>query len=127
VPLCEWQIRLGDLYFDLDNGKTDRALAAYRVALAAPRGCLAPAQEGSAAAWIGSLEVLARRFEQALPILDRALSVTPDDTAVLAHRALALEGLGRASEARDVWKRIAVLSAGTDLGRRAAQKAESHR
>ena len=30
VPLCEWQLRLGDLYFDLDHGRDQRALAAYR-------------------------------------------------------------------------------------------------
>jgi tetratricopeptide (TPR) repeat protein len=123
VPACEWQMRLGDLYFDLDSGKSDRAMAAYRAALAAPAGCLASAHELSAAAWMGSLDVSAGRFEQALPLLDRALAVAPEDTAVLTNRALALTGLGRGSEAREVWTRIAKLAAGTELGQRAAEKA----
>ena len=127
VPACEWQVRLGDLYFDLDSGKSDRAIAAYRAALTAPTGCLASEHELSAAAWIGSLEVSAGRFEQALPLLDRALAVAPDDTAVLTNRALALTGLGRGSEAREVWSRIATLATGTDLGRRAAEKAAAGR
>jgi hypothetical protein len=127
VPACEWQIRLGDLYFDLDNAKSDRAIAAYRSALAAPAGCLASEHELSAAAWIGSLEVSAGRFEQALPLLDRALAVAPEDTAVLTNRALALTGLGLASEARQVWTHIASLAAGTELGRRAAEKTTAGR
>jgi tetratricopeptide (TPR) repeat protein len=127
VPTCEWQMRLGDLYFDLDSGKSSRAMAAYRAALAAPAGCLASARELSAAAWMGSLEVSAGRFEQALPLLDRALAVAPDDTAVLTTRALALTGLGRGSEAREVWTRIATLTTGTDLGRRAAKRAAAGR
>jgi len=127
VPACEWQIRLGDLYFDLDNGKSDRVMAAYRSALAAPAGCLASAHELSAAAWIGSLEVSAGRFEQALPLLARALAIAPEDIAVLTNRALALSGLGRPSEAREVWTRIATLAADTDLGRRAAEKAATSR
>jgi tetratricopeptide (TPR) repeat protein len=127
VPACEWQVRLGDLYFDLDSGKSDRAMAAYRSALAALAGCLTGEHELSAAAWIGSLEVSAGRFEQALPLLDRALAVAPEDTAVLTNRALALTGLGRASEARAVWTRIATLAAGTELGRRAAEKGRADR
>jgi tetratricopeptide (TPR) repeat protein len=127
VPACEWQIRLGDLYFDLDNGKSDRVMAAYRSALATPSGCLEREHELSASAWVGSLDVSAGRFEQALPLLDRALTVAPEDTAVLANRALALTGLGRASEARAMWTRIATLAAGTDLGRHAAEKAAAQR
>jgi len=127
VPACEWQIRLGDLYFDLDSGKSDRAIAAYRSALADPVGCLEREHELSAAAWIGSLEVAAVRFEEAMPLLDRALAIAPEDTAVLTNRALALAGLGRKSEARDVWTRIATLAAGTELGRRSAEKAASGR
>jgi Flp pilus assembly protein TadD len=76
---------------------------------------------------MGSLEVSAGRFEQALPLLDRALAVAPDDTAVLTTRALALTGLGRGSEAREVWTRIATLTTGTDLGRRAAKRAAAGR
>jgi tetratricopeptide (TPR) repeat protein len=123
VPACEWQIRLGDLDFDLDGGKSDRAMAAYRSALAAPAGCLTSEHERSAAAWIGSLEVSAGRFEQALPLLDRALAIAPEDTAVLTNRALALTGLGRKSEAHEVWTRIATLATGTELGRRAVERA----
>jgi hypothetical protein len=125
VPACEWQVRLGDLYFDLDNGKSDRAVAAYRAALTAPLGCLEREHELSASAWVGSLDVSAGRFEQGLPLLDRALAVAPEDTAVLTSRALALSGLGRASEAHEVWTRVATLAAGTDLGRRAAEEASA--
>ena len=126
VPACEWQFRLGDLYFDLDRGKSERAIAANRSALAAPAGCLPPDHELSASAWIGALDVSARRFEQALPLLERALAISPDDTAVLTQRALALEGLGRGGEAREVWNRIAMLAAGTDLGTRAASRASGN-
>jgi tetratricopeptide (TPR) repeat protein len=127
VPGCEWQIRLGDLYFDLDNGHADRATAAYRQALAAPGGCLDRDHELSASAWIGAAEVSARRFEEALQFLDRAFAIAPEDTAVLTNRALSLSGLGRTSEAREVWTRIATLASGTDLGRRAAEKAAAGR
>jgi tetratricopeptide (TPR) repeat protein len=123
VPACEWQLRLGDLFFDLDRGKSERGLRAYRAALAAPSGCLSHEHEQSAASWIGSLDVQARRFEQALPLLDRALALAPADTAVLASRALALEGLGRSDEAHAAWARLAELAAGTELGKRAAARA----
>jgi tetratricopeptide (TPR) repeat protein len=120
VPACEWQVRLGDLYFDLDKGRPERATAAYRAALAAKPGCLGPEHELAAAAWVGSLDVTAGHFAQALPLLDRALAVAPTDAAVLTNRALVLAGLGRATEAREVWARIAALAPGTELGRRAA-------
>jgi tetratricopeptide (TPR) repeat protein len=119
VSACEWQIRVGDLYFDLDNAQSQRAVAAYRAALAFPAGCLSPEHERSAAAWIGSLDTSAGHFAEALPLLDRALAVAPDDAPVLAQRALALAGLGRASEARDTWKRAAALAGDSELGRRA--------
>jgi len=127
VPACEWQVRLGDLYFDLDNTKSDRAMAAYRAALAAPTGCLDGGHELSASAWIGSVDVAAGRFEQALPLLERALALAPQDTAVLTNHALALAGLGRRSQAHEAWTRIATLAAGTELGRRAAEKATASR
>jgi Flp pilus assembly protein TadD len=69
------------------------------------------------------LDVGAGRFAQALPLLDRALAVAPADTALLTNRALALAGLGRTSEAREVWSRIAAMEPGTELGKRAAEKA----
>ena len=127
VPACEWQVRLGDLYFDLDEHESDRAVAAYRVALAAPVGCLGREHELVTSSWVGSLDVAAGRFDQALPLLDRALAIAPADTAVLTNRALALEGLGRASAAREVWSRISTLAAGTELGKRAAARATSRK
>jgi tetratricopeptide (TPR) repeat protein len=123
VSACEWQIRLGDLYFDLDNAKSERAIAAYRAALAFPAGC-PPEHERTAAAWIGALDTAASHFAEALPLLDRALAIAPDDAPVLAQRALALAGLGRASEARDTWKRVATLAGDSELGRRAKALAE---
>jgi hypothetical protein len=55
VPACEWQRRLGDLLLDLDDGKTARAVPAYRRALAAPAGCLKPDEERALRAWLGRL------------------------------------------------------------------------
>jgi len=43
VPDCEWQRRLGDLSFELDGTPSARTRAAYDRALAAPAGCLRPA------------------------------------------------------------------------------------
>jgi hypothetical protein len=124
VPMCEWQIRLGDLYFDLEGARSTRAISAYRAALAEPVGCLEGEHELSAASWIGSLDVSAGRFADALPLLDRASARSPLDTAVLTNRALALEGLGRATLAREAWSRVAALAKDTPLGRRAAEKAK---
>jgi tetratricopeptide (TPR) repeat protein len=125
VSACEWQLRVGDLSFDLDNAKSERATAAYRAALAFPAGCLPAEHERAAAAWIGSLDTADGRFADALPLLDRALAVAPDDTAVIAQCALALTGLGRASEAREQWKRVAFLAGDSELGRRAKAMAEA--
>jgi tetratricopeptide (TPR) repeat protein len=127
VPACEWQLRLGDLYFELEGKASARAVAAYRSALGAPAGCLDPEHELSAASWIGSLDVSAGRFAEALPPLERALAISPEDTALLTNRALALEGVGRASEAREAWARIAALARGTPLGRKAEEKASGAR
>jgi tetratricopeptide (TPR) repeat protein len=123
VPDCEWQIRLGDLYFDLEGRKSSHAVDRYRSALAAPGGCLSPDHELEAASWLGSLDVAGGRFADALPLLDRALACAPDDTALLANRALALTAAGRVEEARETWKKISVLAPGTELGRRATEKA----
>jgi tetratricopeptide (TPR) repeat protein len=126
VPACEWQFRLGDLHFDLEGTNSAKALAAYRAALAAPSGCLAPEHELSAAAWMGSLDLAAHDFAKAIALLDRALARAPEDTTVLANRALALQGLGRATEARETWARIARLEPTSALGRKAASLAQPH-
>jgi hypothetical protein len=55
VPTCEWQRRLGDLLLDLDDGRPERALAAYRRALAAGPGCLDAQREAAAAAWVDAM------------------------------------------------------------------------
>jgi tetratricopeptide (TPR) repeat protein len=125
VPPCEWQLRLGDLFFDLDRGPDQRALAAYRQALAAPAGCLAPEREAAACAWIGAIDRAAGRTEEALALFDRSLAIAPDDTAVLTNRALTLESLARPREAAQAWSRVAALAAGTPLGDRARERAGS--
>ena len=125
VPLCEWQLRLGDLFFDLDRGHNQRALDAYRRALDAPAGCLAPEREAATCAWLGAIDRAAGRSEQALALFDRSLAIAPDDTAVLTNRALALEALARPGEAAQAWSRIAALAAGSPLGDRARDRARS--
>ena len=125
VSLCEWKLRLGDLFFDLDRGHDQRALDAYRQALDAPAGCLAPEREAATCAWLGALDRAAGRTAQALALLDRSLLLAPDDTAVLSNRALALEALARPREAAQAWSRIAALAAGTPLGDRALARARS--
>jgi tetratricopeptide (TPR) repeat protein len=124
VPPCEWQFRLGDLHFDLQGARSEKAITAYRAALAAPAGCLAPEHELSAAAWMGSLDLAAHDFAHALSLFDRALAHAREDTAVLANRALALQGLGRATEARETWAHIAQLEPTSALGRKAASLAQ---
>jgi hypothetical protein len=125
VPLCEWQLRLGDLFFDLDGGPSPRALAAYRQALSVPSGCLETAREIAACAWLGAIDQAAGRSVDALALLDRSLALAPADPAVLTNRALALEALGRASEAAQTWSRIATLAAGQPLGERARIRAQA--
>jgi tetratricopeptide (TPR) repeat protein len=125
VPLCEWQIRQGDLHFDLEGSRSAKAVSCYRAALAAPAGCLPHEHERAAAAWIAALDVSAGDFTNALPLLERAVALAPDDTAVLTNRALALDGVGRATEAHEAWTRIAKLAPNTDLGRKAAERASA--
>jgi tetratricopeptide (TPR) repeat protein len=125
VPLCEWQIRLGDLYFDLDPVNNQRVTDAYRAALTGPPGCLTPEQEAAACAWLGSVDRAAGRHEQALALLDRSLAIVPDDTAVLSNRALALEALDRPREAAETWSRIAALAGDSPFGRIARKRARS--
>jgi tetratricopeptide (TPR) repeat protein len=109
VPACEWKFRLGDLYFDLEGPESARAALAYRAALAAPPGCLGPAHELSAAIWVGFLDMTLGHASDALSMIERALALSPGDPALLTHRALALEALGRTSEAQNTWARIARL------------------
>jgi len=125
VPVCEWKLRLGDLYFDLDGGQSSRALAAYRDALAATSGCLAPEREATASAWLGAVARAAGRPADALALLDRSLAVAPNDPAVLTNRALVLEALGRTGEAARAWSRIATLAAGTPLGEHASSRSRA--
>jgi hypothetical protein len=53
VAPCEWQRRLGDLLIEVDEGRPARAVVAYRRALAAPTGCLAPDDERTLRRWLG--------------------------------------------------------------------------
>jgi hypothetical protein len=122
VATCEWQLRLGDLLFDVDQGHSPRALSAYRQALAVPTGCLAPDREASASAWLGAVEQAAGHFSEALALFDRSLALEGQDTTVLTNRALALESLGRTSEAAQAWARVADAAAGTPLGNRAKER-----
>ena len=92
VPACEWQRRVGDLLFELDAGASARTLAAYHGALAAPAGCLAPADDARLSAWLGAL-------------------------ALGAHHAD--EALGRTGEAAEAWGEIATRAAGSALGLKA--------
>jgi tetratricopeptide (TPR) repeat protein len=120
VPACEWQRRLGDLLFELQG--PERALPAYQRALATP-GCLAPTAEAASAAWLGAVLLERKAPGAALPYLDRALAVdadVPADLPTLTNRALALDALGRRSEATAAWDIIAQRARGTPLGARAA-------
>jgi tetratricopeptide (TPR) repeat protein len=116
VPACEWQRRLGDLLFELRG--EDPALAAYQRALATP-GCLATSDEQAAAAWVGAVLLRKGQARQALGFLERG----SDDLPTLTNRALALEALGRKSDAAAIWATIANRARGTPLGERAAARA----
>jgi hypothetical protein len=123
VPACEWDRRLGDLLFELDGGRPNRALAAYRRALAAPSGCLARAEEARAAAWVGAVELQHGVAAAALAALERARAAGAEDLPTLTNQALALEALGRRRQATAAWQEIARRAAGTPLGARARQRA----
>jgi tetratricopeptide (TPR) repeat protein len=118
VPACEWQRRLGDLLFELEGQAS--AMAAYQRALASP-GCLAPADEQAAAAWVGAVLLQRGQAAQALPFLERATNDLPS----LTNRALALEAVGRKSEAAELWATIAARARGTPLGEKAAERARA--
>jgi hypothetical protein len=122
VAACEWQRRVGELLFELDGAASARARAAYARALAAPAGCLAPAEEARLAAWLGALELGEAHAGPALALIDRALAAggaAAADAATLANRALALEGLGRNAEAAAAWAAVAARAGGTPLADRA--------
>jgi tetratricopeptide (TPR) repeat protein len=106
VPDCEWQRRLGDLTFDLDGSPSTRTLAAYDRALAAPAGCLQPADDARLAALMGALSLGAGRAADALPLLDRALARGDAELTTLTNRAVALEALGRARDAAAAWDAV---------------------
>jgi hypothetical protein len=124
VPTCEWQLRLGDLLFELDHGQPTRALDAYRRALAAPPGCLDRAREAGAHGWVATMLLQRGDAGGALDALDRALALSTETAAdhLRASRALALERLGRRSEARAGWLELAG-RADTTLARRARDHA----
>ena len=124
---CEWQLRLGDLLFELDGGAPTRALSAYRRALAAPPGCLDRRRAAAAHGWVGTCCSAAGTPGGALESLDRALALSPPADAanerLLASRALALEALGRRSEAHAGWLQVADRAADPPLARRARDHA----
>jgi hypothetical protein len=119
VPACEWQRRVGDLLFELDAGASARTLAAYHGALAAPAGCLAPADDARLSAWLGALALGAHHADEALALFDRARARGDGEVATLSNRALALEALGRTGEAAEAWGEIATRAAGSALGLKA--------
>jgi hypothetical protein len=127
VADCEWQRRLGDLVFELDDGNPARALPLYRRAAAGPAGCLEPRSEADLHAWLGASDLLAGQPEQALHFLDRALALEPGDLKTRTNRALALEKLGRKPDAAAEWVRVAALAAGTPLATRAQERARQLR
>jgi tetratricopeptide (TPR) repeat protein len=127
VAPCEWQLRLGDLLFELDGGAPARALSAYRQALAAPPGCLDRRRATAAHGWVGTMLLGRGDARGALESLDRALALSPPADAanerLLASRALALETLGRRSEAHAGWLQVAERAADPPLARRARDHA----
>jgi tetratricopeptide (TPR) repeat protein len=127
VATCEWQLRLGDLLFELDGGAPTRALSAYRRALTAPPGCLERPRAAAANGWVGTMLLGRGDARGALESLDRALALSPPADAanerLLASRALALETLGRRSEAHAGWLQVADRAADAPLARWARDRA----
>lgn len=130
VPRCEWLLRLGDLYFDLDSdldapgaAPTTRALEATEAGLALAEDCLEPARLAHAAAWVGGERLRRGQPAEALAALDRALGITPKDSASLTNRALALEAL--AQPAGEAWARVAEVEGDSPLGQRARAHARA--
>jgi len=105
VADCQWQLRLGDLLFELDQGRDARAQLPYRRALE-NRACLPAADEARLSAWVGTRELAAGHPELAVARLSRALELDPVDGWTRATRADTLQRLGRFREARADWQRI---------------------
>src|SRR5450432_3382535 len=122
VADCEWSRRVGDLLFELDGALSMRARQAYSRALAAPPGCLAPADEARICAWLGALDLEAGRAGSALELLARALARGDRDLTTVTNRAVALEALGRAGEAADAWAEVAARAGDSALGARARER-----
>ncbi|HMC96007.1 MAG TPA: hypothetical protein VKO16_14700, partial [Polyangia bacterium] len=122
VADCEWSRRVGDLLFELDGALSTRARQAYSRALAAPPGCLAPADEARICAWLGALDLEAGRAGSALELLARALARGDRDLTTVTNRAVALEALGRAGEAADAWAEVAARAGDSALGARARER-----
>ena len=123
VTVCEWSRRLGDLMFELDGALSERARAAYARALAAPAGCLAPADEARLGAWLGAVELGAQRPADALAFLERALGAGNRELSTFTDRAAALEALGRRAEAAAAWSDVAARAGDSPLAVRARGRA----
>ena len=123
VTDCEWSRRLGDLMFELDGALSARARAAYARGLAAPVGCLAPADESRLGAWLGAVELGAQRPAGALTFFERALGAGNRELSTFTDRAAALEALGRRAEAAAAWSDVAVRAGDSPLAVRARGRA----
>ncbi len=123
VAGCEWNRRLGDLLFELDGALSERARAAYRRSLAAPVGCLAPADEARLGAWLGAVDLGAGRADAALVLLERALGAGNRELSTFTDRAAALEALGRRADAVAAWTVVAARAGDSALGVRARARA----
>jgi hypothetical protein len=119
VSDCEWNRRLGELLFDLDGALSERARAAYAQALAAPAGCLAPAEEARLGAWLGAGALGTSRPAEALTLLERALAAGNRELSTFTDRAAALEALGRGVEAAAAWGEVAARAGDSPLAVRA--------
>ncbi len=114
VSQCEWQRRLGDLLFELDDAASPRARAAYARALA-DAGCLETSREAKLCAFLGALELEALHFDAADTLLTRAISKGDPELTTRANRAFAWEALGRRFDAATAWADVAARGRGTPL------------
>jgi hypothetical protein len=123
VTACEWQRRLGDLLFELDGEVSARVRDAYTRALAAPGACMEPEDERHLAGWMGSVELAAGHAAAALPLLERALARGDGETSTRVSRAIALEELGRTTDAAVAWTDVAARAPGTPIAAKATARA----